>query len=66
MYLVDSRVSRRHAQIGELGWSSSVLRDLGSTNGTTVNGEPAADHVLADGDVISLGGVELRFRTVDA
>jgi DNA-binding SARP family transcriptional activator len=65
IHLVDSRVSRRHAQIDNVG-GRSVLRDLGSTNGTTVNGEPADDHVLTDGDVVSLGGVELRFREADA
>ena len=43
-----------------------MLRDLGSTNGTTVNGEPANDHVLCDGDVVSIGGVALHFRQTDA
>ena len=65
VHLVDSRVSRQHAQI-ECVHGIAVLRDLGSTNGTTVNGEPANDHVLYDGDVVSLGGVELRFRRTDA
>jgi DNA-binding SARP family transcriptional activator len=64
VHLVDSRVSRRHAQI-ETEAGRALLQDLGSTNGTTVNGEPAHDHVLSDGDVISLGGVELRFRVTD-
>jgi DNA-binding SARP family transcriptional activator len=61
VHLVDSRVSRRHAQIDSAN-GRAVLRDLGSTNGTTVNGEPADNHVLADGDLVSIGGVELRFR----
>jgi DNA-binding SARP family transcriptional activator len=59
--LVDSRVSRRHAQIDTAG-GTSILRDLGSTNGTTVNGKRADDHELHDGDVISIGGVDLRFH----
>ena len=60
--LVDSRVSRRHAEIATVG-GSSTLSDLQSTNGTTVNGSAlTADHVLRDGEVISLGGVELRYR----
>jgi SARP family transcriptional regulator, regulator of embCAB operon len=58
--LVDSRVSRRHAQI-TLG-DDAVLVDLGSTNGTAVNGTSIAEHLLVDGDVVSLGGVELRFQ----
>ena len=61
IHLVDSRVSRRHAEINNTG-GRAVLRDLGSTNGTTVNGAPADGHVLSFGDVISVGGVELVFR----
>lgn len=60
--VVDSKVSRRHAQIvsqdGRL-----VIEDLGSTNGTKVNGQPVAageKRQLASGDRISFGGVELR------
>ena len=58
--LVDNRVSRRHAELVVTD-GSCVLRDLGSTNGTTVNGASAPEHTLGDGDVISVGGVELRF-----
>src|SRR2546430_11732123 len=48
-------VSSRHAGIVRHG-ASFVLRDLGSTNGTFVNGARiSADVVLADGDVIGLG-----------
>jgi hypothetical protein len=59
--LVDSRVSRHHAQIEAHG-GRFVLQDLGSTNGTTVNGTPATEHELSDGDVIGVGGVELRYH----
>jgi len=62
VHLVDSRVSRQHAQI-ESARGIALLRDLGSTNGTTVNGAPARDHVLRDGDVVSVGGVELRYSS---
>jgi hypothetical protein len=51
-------VSRRHA---ELSWDGDRLRirDLGSRNGTRVNGRPATDWTdLADGDVIRFGTVE--------
>lgn len=58
--LDDSRVSRRHARI-ECHQDRYTLHDLGSTNGTTVNGEPAAGQELADGDVIGIGTLELRF-----
>ncbi|HEX5096859.1 MAG TPA: BTAD domain-containing putative transcriptional regulator [Acidimicrobiia bacterium] len=63
--LVDNRVSRHHAQIESM-LGRAVLRDLVSTNGTAVNGEPIEERVLADGDVISVGGVELRFHRAPA
>lgn len=58
----DANVSRRHAQIHRSG-SGFVISDLGSTNGTYVNGDRLiADHRLADGDIISVGAVNLRFE----
>jgi hypothetical protein len=58
----DGNVSRRHAQIHRSG-TGFVVSDLGSTNGTFVNGERLiADHRLDDGDIISIGGVNLRFE----
>jgi DNA-binding SARP family transcriptional activator len=59
--LVDNRVSRHHAYIDTVA-GVCTLRDAGSTNGTSVNGTPVSEHSLLDGDVISIGGVELRFR----
>ena len=59
--LVDDRVSRLHARIRSDG-TGFVVEDLGSTNGVAVNGVPVDEHPLADGDLISLGGVDLRFR----
>ena len=58
--LVDSRVSRQHASV-DVGPDSWVLHDLGSTNGTRVNGEPVLTADLEPGDVIDLGGVRLTF-----
>jgi len=57
-------VSRRHAAIRR-GENTLMLVDLGSANGTTVNGIPvSADepHPLADGTVITLGETTLLFR----
>ncbi len=59
--LEDTRVSRHHAQLrykNRRFW----ITDLGSTNGTFVNNERVSETVLRDGDVLSLGGLELTFR----
>lgn len=60
-------VSRRHAVIHCVG-RVYTLEDLGSRNGTTVNGQPlAAPRVLRDGDRVELGGVgRLTFLDGDA
>jgi len=51
----ETQVSGRHAAIFREG-DLYVLRDLGSTNGTFVNGQRLrADHILADDDLIQLG-----------
>lgn len=62
--LVDSRVSRRHARI-DSSPSGHVVCDLGSTNGTGVNGEPVTERSLVDGDIVDIGGVELVFLAAD-
>jgi pSer/pThr/pTyr-binding forkhead associated (FHA) protein len=58
----DGRVSRRHAQItSENG--SLLVEDLGSTNGTKVDGTRLAageKKALQGGETISFGGVELK------
>ena len=55
----DPAISRRHA---EIRWESGrhVLRDLGSTHGTFVNGRLCHERLLEHGDHIQLGGVTLR------
>lgn len=59
--LEDTRVSRHHAQL-RYKVRRFWLTDLGSTNGTFINGDPVNETPLHDGDVISLGGLELTFR----
>ncbi len=60
--ITDGNVSRHHAQIHRAG-SGFVIADLGSTNGTIVNGSRlVADHRLADGDTITIGQITLRFE----
>lgn len=60
--LPDTGVSRRHLEINWDG-QSATLSDLGSTNGTTVNGNPVQTWQLGDGDVIRVGHSSLVFRT---
>jgi Protein of unknown function (DUF3662)/FHA domain len=60
--LPDTGVSRRHLQITWDG-RRAVLADLGSTNGTTVNGTPVQTWQLVDGDVVRIGQSRLVFRT---
>jgi pSer/pThr/pTyr-binding forkhead associated (FHA) protein len=54
-------VSGRHCELNfEDGiWS---IRDLGSTNGTKVNGTLVKQHRLRDGDEITLGATRLRYE----
>ena len=60
--LADSNVSRRHAELRRNG-SRWVLVDLGSTNGTLVNGKLAKEHPLENGDRMTFGTSELVFET---
>jgi hypothetical protein len=59
--LSDPNVSRRHAEL-RLNNGQWVLSDLGSTNGTLVNGKLAHEQRLSDGDRLSFGSSELIFE----
>ncbi len=57
----DTSVSRRHAMLKRVGGGWAVS-DLGSGNGTLVNGEPVEQEtVLRNGDVLACGDTELTF-----
>jgi pSer/pThr/pTyr-binding forkhead associated (FHA) protein len=56
----DPATSGRHCRI-ELRGGVYWISDLGSTNGTLVNGEPIIDKQLDHGDVISIGQNTIRF-----
>ncbi len=62
--IADSRVSRHHVEL-VVDRRGLVARDLGSTNGTRVAGRRGAEHRLADGDELSLGGYKVRVRVAD-
>lgn len=57
--LDDSTVSGNHAAI--LNLQNVYVEDLGSTNGTLLNGKPVQKRMLSHGDVIGIGQHELRF-----
>jgi len=59
----DETVSREHAAIS-FDDGSFVIRDLGSSAGTRVNGQKVESHILADNDEIQLGRTKLVFRTI--
>ncbi|HEY1698790.1 MAG TPA: DUF3662 and FHA domain-containing protein [Trebonia sp.] len=59
--LVDAGVSRHHVEL-RVEEDQVVLVDLGSTNGTFVNGQPARRVVLKDGTTVTLGRTTMVFR----
>jgi hypothetical protein len=57
----DPGASRQHARISSAN-GDFLLTDLGSTNGTLVNDREVKEHVLVDGDRITIGETVLEFR----
>jgi len=58
----DPSISRRHA-LARLEGKTVVLEDLGSANGTSLNGSPVKSATRAeDGDMLKVGAVELELR----
>lgn len=63
--VLDSNdVSRHHVRIEPAGTLLRLI-DLGSTNGTRVNGRRVSEHLLRDGDMVELGSTQLVFRVGD-
>ena len=62
LVLKDSRVSRRHARLAARD-GVLVLTDLGSTNGTRVNGHRVTEVVLGAGDRVQVGETSLVVET---
>ncbi len=62
LQLLDRMISKSHAEISLDANGNYTLRDVGSRNGTTINGNPVEAPVrLRDGDEIGLGSHILRF-----
>lgn len=62
--LYDPGVSRKHARIFSEG-NGFFVEDMGSSNGTRVNGETVKKQALKDGDAISLGPVVFAFKPME-
>lgn len=63
--LEDKRSSRKHALIIERG-KKYFLKDLGSANGTLLNGERVDEQELHSGDVIRIGDTQFTFKMVQS
>ncbi|RME03727.1 MAG: FHA domain-containing protein [Planctomycetota bacterium] len=63
--IFDQGVSRRHAEIFRVG-EMYFIRDLGSKNGTFVNGEKITEELLRAGDEVRIGGALLEFEEGEA
>ena len=61
LVLIDKEVSQRHALIDCIA-GIYVIEDLNSTNGISVNGKQRSRALLRDGDVISIGELEVTFH----
>ncbi|MBN1335170.1 MAG: GGDEF domain-containing protein [Deltaproteobacteria bacterium] len=62
--LVDSSVSRHHARVECSSRGEFTIVDLGSTNGTALNGSPVRRSPIVPGDAVEVGSVLLRLDQV--
>ena len=59
--IASGNLSKRHARVMFTN-AGFVIVDLGSTNGTSVNGKQIRTHVLSNGDLIEIGDAVFRFQ----
>src|SRR5262245_24131972 len=59
--IIDPTISRRHAEV-ESTDTGAIVRDLGSSNGTYVNGTRVESAGVSAGDVITFGKVGFRLQ----
>ncbi len=64
--ITNGTVSRHHCEIEALDEDEWVIRDLGSTHGTLVRGEPIRERELEEGLEVQIGPALLRFESVAA
>src|SRR6185437_12644750 len=61
--VIDPTISRRHAEV-ELTESGVTVRDLGSSNGTFLNGTRVHTAVVNPGDLLTFGKVAFRLQQI--
>ena len=61
VFLDDVTVSRKHAVVSFSKSGAFNVKDLGSLNGTYVNGQPVVDVLLSSGDEIQIGKFHMLF-----
>ncbi len=59
--ILDRIISKEHAQIQRTKENRFLLRDLRSLNGTFIRGDRISEHLLDDGDEITMGSTRLLF-----
>ncbi|MFL5374027.1 MAG: FHA domain-containing protein, partial [Myxococcales bacterium] len=64
MVLIEDMVSRKHAKL-TLGGPELTISDLGSTNGTFVNGEKVTSSPIKEGDRILIGTSILKLVSIE-
>ena len=62
----DVSISRRHAQVLRQA-NGNYVQDLGSRNGTKVNGEPLHEpRLLQTGDIVCVGSIHLEYKSLQS
>lgn len=59
----DMTISKRHASL-EASGGRIIFKDLGSTNGSIINGKEVKETELCDGDIVQLGNTTLKIQFV--
>ncbi len=63
--VLDAKVSRQHARL-DCDSGGCRVTDLGSAQGTWINGKRSPEAALSDGDEVKLGGFTLQFKDAAA
>ncbi len=61
----DATVSGRHCEVVRNEDATYLVRDIGSTNGTRINGVRITEQQLSNSDILQVGGIEIMFDCED-